>query len=113
NGGTSGGGQNSESRLAATIEAEILRGDPNLGRAFVFNQTFEAAGVTGTDAVQRAAQILAMKESASTAPVNHLLLRLDNGAGGEDRIRVDLRGGTVGTTLDIENSGEAERLASR
>lgn len=112
-GNGSGGQQNGDSQLTSAIESELLRGDPSLGRVFSLNSSFETAGVGGTDAVQRAAQILALKEGASAAPVNHLLLRVDNAAGGEDRIRVDLRGGIVGTTLNIENSGEAERLAAR
>jgi hypothetical protein len=92
---------------------EMMRSDPGLSRAFASAESAAAQPGTGTDAVQRAAQILALKESAAAAPVNHLLLRLDSPSGGEDRIRVDLRGSTVEATLSIDNRGEAERLASR
>jgi hypothetical protein len=54
-----------------------------------------------------------MKDGAAAGPVNHLLLRLDAPGGGEDRIRIDLRGSTLEATLNIENAGEAERIASR
>src|SRR5690606_33844689 len=90
-----------------------FRGDAAFGRTFSSTPVSETQLTSGTDAVQRAAQILAMKEGASASPVNHLLLRVDNPNGGEDRIRVDLRGSNVEATLNIENRGEAERMASR
>ncbi|MEX0912215.1 MAG: flagellar hook-length control protein FliK [Gemmatimonadota bacterium] len=102
-----------EAKAAASPEMEMLRGDSGFGRTFMGGPVAEAQLTSGSDAVQRAAQILAMKEGAEAAPVNHLLLRLDSPSGGQDRIRVDLRGSTVGTTLNIENSAEADRLASR
>ena len=45
--------------------------------------------------------------------MNSVLLRVDNPAGGEDRIRVDLRGAGVEATIDMRNAGEAERVANR
>jgi uncharacterized protein YcbK (DUF882 family) len=117
NGGSGGGNgkgeSGSDSRLPSSAEMELLRGDPGFGRSFASTLAGEAQMTSGSDAVQRAAQILAMKESAANAPVNHLLLRLDGANGGEDRIRVDLRGGTIDTTLNIQNAAEAERLSSR
>ena len=41
-----------------------------------------------------------------------LTLRLDGAGGGEDRIRVDLRGNTIGTMLNIENAADAAARAS-
>ena len=98
---------------ATALEMELLRGDASFNRAFSGDAVSGTQLTTGSDAVQRAAQILAMKEGGSTAPINHLMLRLDGANGGEDRIRVDLRGSTIDTTLNIENSAEAELLASR
>ena len=111
-GGSSSGKQsNSDSQLASALE--LMAGDSGLGRTFNSSLIAEPQLAGGTDAVQRAAQILAMKDSAAASPINHILLRLDNAGGGEDSIRVDLRGSTVGTTLNIDNAGEAERLAAR
>ncbi|MEX2582675.1 MAG: hypothetical protein WD766_05355, partial [Gemmatimonadota bacterium] len=112
--GASGGRREQQAeRIVASAEMELLRTDPGLTRSFAGNSIVEPQMTSGTDAVQRAAQILAMKEGSSAAPINHLLLRLDSPGGGEDRIRVDLRGNTVGTTLNIENRADAEQLSSK
>lgn len=42
--------------------------------------------------------------------MSSVLLRLDHPEGGEDRIRVDLRGSTVGATLDIRDAAAADNL---
>ncbi|HUE96232.1 MAG TPA: hypothetical protein VMN39_06210, partial [Longimicrobiaceae bacterium] len=115
-GSNAGGGGQQGQRDALTpssAEMELLRADPGLVRSFSTPTISETQFTGGTDAVQRAAQILAMKEGAANAPINHLLLRIDNPNGGQDRIRVDLRGTTVETTLNIGNSAEAEHLASK
>jgi hypothetical protein len=51
--------------------------------------------------------------AAAGRGVSHLELRLDNAAGGEDRIRVDVRGLTVDASIDVKDAGAAERLAAR
>jgi hypothetical protein len=94
-------------------DSELPRGEGTVARAFSSTPLAEARLPTGSDAVQRTAQILAMKEGAASTPVNHLLLRLDSPGGGEDRIRVDLRNGVVGTTLNLENPQEAQRLTAQ
>ncbi len=96
-----------------SAELELLRADPGLGRAFASAPASVTPSIGGSDAVQRAAQILALKDSSAASPISHLTLRLDGAGGGEDRIRVDLRGNTIGTMLNIENAADAERLASR
>lgn len=112
---SSGRERQGESGTPSASELEFMRADSGLGRSFSSGSgsVGEAQFTSGTDAVQRAAQILAMKEGAANAPVNHLLLRIDSPNGGEDRIRVDLRGMNVDTTLNIGNAGEAEQLASK
>jgi hypothetical protein len=42
-----------------------------------------------------------------------MTLKLDNAVGGEDRIRVDLRGLGVGTHIDVTDAGAADRMQSR
>ncbi|MEO6447252.1 MAG: flagellar hook-length control protein FliK [Gemmatimonadaceae bacterium] len=68
------------------------------------------AGLSHTDATERIARVLRMQESAGDRPLSSVLLRLDNPEGGEDRIRIDLRGNAVGTTLDMSDPRTAEQL---
>jgi hypothetical protein len=58
------------------------------------------------------------RSAAAPRQLSHLTLRLENAAGGEDRIRVDLRSGAglaaeVGARIDVADAGEAGRLAAR
>jgi hypothetical protein len=77
-----------------------------------------AAPALGAVAAQRVADVLAAQERGGARQVSHLTLRLENAAGGEDRIRVDLRSGgpgpaTVGARIDVADLGAADRLAAR
>jgi hypothetical protein len=63
-----------------------------------------------TDAAERIARVLRVQESMAERPMSSVLLRLDHPDGGEDRIRVDLRGTTVGATLDIRDAAAADNL---
>src|SRR5690606_33738899 len=96
-------------------ESGLQRADP----ALVFGPASSLTGVEaavapgGVDAASRLARILEVRDSAATAPMGHVLLRVDNGSGGEDLIRVDLRGNAVGASIDLANGGDAERMLSR
>ena len=68
------------------------------------------AGLTRTDATERIARVLRLQESAHDRPLSSVLLRLDHPDGGEDRIRIDMRGRTIGATLDVADPRAAERL---
>ncbi len=70
-------------------------------------------GLTRSDATERIARVLRIQEAANDRPMSSVLLRLDTPDGGEDRIRIDLRGHTVGTTLDIADPQVAAELRSR
>jgi hypothetical protein len=65
------------------------------------------------DLASRVARLLDLQEHAATRPVSHMTLRLDNAAGGEDRIRVDLRGLSVGATIDLSDPAAADRVSAR
>lgn len=71
------------------------------------------AGLTRSDATERIARVLRIQEAANDRPMSSVLLRLDAPDGGEDRIRIDLRGQTVGTTLDIADPQAAAELRAR
>jgi hypothetical protein len=73
----------------------------------------QAQGVFGVDVAARVARVLELQEGASARPLSSILLRLDNPAGGEDRIRVDLRGTSVDARLDLNDPAEAQRLGAR
>lgn len=68
------------------------------------------AGLTRTDATERIARVLRLQESGHDRPLSSVLLRLDHPDGGEDRIRIDMRGRTIGATLDVADPRAAERL---
>jgi hypothetical protein len=63
-----------------------------------------------TDAAERIARALRLQDAADERPMSSVTLRLDHPEGGEDRIRVDLRGRSVGATLDITDAGAADHM---
>ncbi|MBK8250685.1 MAG: flagellar hook-length control protein FliK [Gemmatimonadetes bacterium] len=63
-----------------------------------------------TDAAERIARALRLQDDAGERPVSSVMLRLDHPEGGEDRIRVDLRGRSVGATLDVADANAADHL---
>src|SRR5690606_19966381 len=96
-------------------DSGLQRADPALGFGPASSLTGVEAAVApgGVDAASRLARILEVRDSAATAAMGHVLLRVDNGSGGEDLIRVDLRGNAVGASIDLANGGDAERMLSR
>jgi hypothetical protein len=72
-----------------------------------------ARPVVGSDAAARVERIAELQANDDMRPVSHVTLKMDNASGGEDRIRVDLRGSNVGATLDIGDAGVAQQLSAR
>lgn len=70
----------------------------------------EAAGV---DMAARIARAMEAQQGTGPQTVSSILLRMDNPLGGEDRIRVDLRGTAVGTHIDLSDPGTADRANAR
>lgn len=68
------------------------------------------AGLSRSDATERIARVLRIQESGGDRPLSSVLLRLESPDGGEDRIRIDLRGRSVGATLDVADPRAAEQL---
>jgi hypothetical protein len=64
------------------------------------------------DATERIARVLKMQEAAGERPLSSVLLRLDTPDGGEDRIRIDLRGTSVGASFDVSDPMAADNLRS-
>jgi hypothetical protein len=85
-----------DARGAATTTADV-RGVP---------------GSFGADAAERIARVLQLQDAAPSRPLTQMVLRLDNAVGGEDRIRVDLRGTSVGAALTMGDPVAAARMRS-
>jgi hypothetical protein len=58
----------------------------------------------------RVAQLLDLRESAAERPLSSVLLRLDSPDGSEDRIRIGLRGSSLGADFDMADRSIAEDL---
>jgi hypothetical protein len=71
-----------------------------------------ATGSFGPEAAERIARVLQLQDTASNRPLSQMVLRLDNAMGGEDRIRIDLRGSAVGASLSVSDPVTAGRLQS-
>lgn len=69
-----------------------------------------ASTIERTDAAERIARALRLQDAVGDRPVSSVTLRLDHPEGGEDRIRVDLRGRSVGATLDVADASAADHL---
>ena len=69
-----------------------------------------APGGFGAEAAERIARVLQLQDAVPNRPLSQMVLRLDNAAGGEDRIRVDLRGSSVGAALNVGDPVTAARM---
>jgi len=69
-----------------------------------------STGTAHADMSERIARVLKVQDAASDRPLSQVLLRLERPDGGEDRLRVDLRGNTVSATLDVGDQAAADRL---
>lgn len=67
---------------------------------------------SGADPLSRIAEVDHVRQAAGPRAPTALTLRLDNGMGGEDRIRLDLRGSSVGATMNVGDARLAERIGS-
>ncbi|WP_169307560.1 M15 family metallopeptidase [Gemmatimonas aurantiaca] len=76
------------------------------GMASSTTGTERASGVqtTGSDQVQRVADIQQMRDDAPAAPLSRMTLNVDNANGTKEQITVDLRGNTVSTHISTDAS---------
>lgn len=105
-------GSGGESEGWGSADSELMSGEGSVfPRATFQTAVNEILATGGMGAAERAARIMELQDGAANGPVNHVLLRLDNSAGGEDTIRVDLRGSSVDATIDMRNASEADRVS--
>lgn len=69
-----------------------------------------AATIAPASSAAHVARVLDLQDGIAAGPVSHVTLHLDNADGGEDRIRVDLRGASVGATIDVRDPAAAENM---
>lgn len=72
-----------------------------------------AHGGGGVSAAERVGQILDARDASPARPLSHVTLDLENSAGGNDRITVQLRGAAVNTAVSLSDSGRADRMSLR
>jgi hypothetical protein len=70
------------------------------------------AGIAHADMSERIARLLKVQDAAADRPLSQMMLRLERPDGGEDRLRVDLRGNSVNATLDVGDQGVADRMGA-
>src|SRR6185436_19922221 len=115
--GTSSDDRGAERDLVAAVRNRVEAGGlqaratdlTQLGR---LDATVGKDGVPGSDMAQRVANALDARDTLAERPLSSVLLRLDHPEGGEDRIRIDLRGQSVSTTLDVRDPIAADRLSA-
>jgi hypothetical protein len=129
--GETAGEPNADSRKRVRIDpaaardsaAEVLRQSRDeLVRAVagtdpsVSTTSTTAAGETSSighaDMSERIARLLKVQDAAADRPMSQVMLRLERPDGGEDKVRVDLRGNSVSATLDLGDQGAADRLGA-
>lgn len=72
-----------------------------------------ATPVAHVGAADRVAEIQALRDRSAPRELSSLTLQVENAAGGVDRIRVDVRGASVGAELSLAHAADAERLGAR
>jgi hypothetical protein len=68
-----------------------------------------AGAAAPVDMAGRIARLMQARDVDAARPLSSILLRLDNATGGEDRIRVDLRGAALDASLELGDQATARR----
>ncbi|MDB4917285.1 MAG: peptidase and DD-carboxypeptidase VanY/endolysin [Gemmatimonadetes bacterium] len=116
------GGDKQDDRSSGGIE--MIGMDGSIGdRAYAAFGTSTSSSITadvqqisgpdtpqGTTHVDR---VLDIQDARGAKSISHLSLSVDDGKGGQDTVRVGLRGNSVGASFDIRDAGSADRVASR
>ncbi|MFN8582709.1 MAG: flagellar hook-length control protein FliK [Gemmatimonadaceae bacterium] len=97
-------------RVEAGGSRDALRPFDGLtGRGESVRTTDAPAPLHGAD---RVAQVMELRDVAAERPLSSVVLRLDHPEGGEDRIRIDLRGQSISTVMDVRDPAAADRMAN-
>jgi len=90
----------------------VMGTDPASGGSSPATPGADAAAVGHADMSERIARLLKVQDAAADRPLSQVMLRLERPDGGEDRVRVDLRGTSVTATLDVSDQAAADRLGA-
>ncbi len=71
------------------------------------------SAVSNTDAVSRATKITELQEASSSQSRSQVTLKIENEDGGTDRIRLNMRGTSIDTTIAVSEVSRAEQMAQR
>ena len=126
--GNSNGSRDSRDKQGVTITKpvfeRIMSGD-NVGseRAYgalagggVAGTADGSAPVVGIDPSRAAAhvdRVLDLQDAQGSRSISRLALSLDDGNGGQDVVRIGMRGTSVGASFDMGNAAGADRISSR
>jgi hypothetical protein len=61
----------------------------------------------------RAERVMRLQDAPTPRTLSRLTLSLDDGRGGQDQVRIGLRGSSVGASFDMRDAGGADRIAAR
>jgi peptidoglycan L-alanyl-D-glutamate endopeptidase CwlK len=71
------------------------------------------AAPNGTFSAEQVLRLMERRDAAAERPLTSLLLRLDHPSGGEDRVRLDARGGLISAAIETSDHQMAEDLGRR
>lgn len=92
-------------------DAELLISRSSAGAAAdVRREGIAGTPHVGIDPSERIARVLRLQEGAREQSLSSVVLRVDAPGGGEDRIRVDLRGQRVDAVLNMSDASSADQL---
>ena len=91
-------------RAVTTADPNATTSSPSAAR--------DATAVGHADMSERISRLLKVQEAANERPMSQMMLRLERPDGGEDRLRVDLRGNAISATLDVTDQTAADRLGA-
>ncbi len=90
----------------------VAGSDPNASASPDTAGPSSLRGTGHADMTERIARLLKVQDAAADRPLSQVLLRLERPDGGEDRVRVDLRGTAISATLDVGDQAAADRLGA-
>jgi hypothetical protein len=92
------------------VTSALLSGAPSTAST---NALRHVGALGGADVAERIARVLQLQSDGASRPLSHVVLRLDDGDGNPDLIRVGVRGSGVDATLALRDPAVAGRLEAQ
>ena len=103
------GGTDARAGTNAFRAVDSSRGTSSMSDTSAADALSEARASTAT----HAARVMDAQDAPGPRSISHLTLSLDDGQGGQDQVRVGMRGSSVGASFDMSNAASADRVSSR